>query len=97
MSIARDHFRLPATIRKDVERVVRQKLGAKVLSISFKEVETTAEGWTVVIEITLPKVETTNAAVGQPSFFGLTRSVRNAMGNVGHNVFPVLRPVSVEA
>lgn len=97
MSTVRDDFRLPMQIRREVERAVRQKLGDKVMSIHFKEVETSAEGWTIVIEITLPQVAVSEGGAAQPSFFGLTRSVRNAMGNFGHSVFPVLRPVSAQA
>jgi len=96
MSTVVENFRLPEDVRKAVERAVRQKLGSNVLSISFKDIETTSDGWSVVIEITLPK-STDTAATGRPSFFGLTRSVQNAMGQVGHSIFPVLRPVSISA
>lgn len=84
---------LPTRIQQEIRKAVRAQLGDSVTRVHVENVELSGEQLTVVIRIYIDDEKSASS----PSYFGLTRSIRGAMGAIGESVFPVIRPVSASA
>lgn len=97
MQVASRQFEtiIPHSVKSHIDEIVRAKLGDQVVSVRVGKVELSGDELSVTIEITLRKAARESRKA--PSFFGLTSKVRSAMGSLGQDVFPVLRPVAIDA
>lgn len=81
--------------RSAVERVIRERFGAKVRKVVIESLSETDDG--LVITILVEMAQNTTADDFSGRFFGLTGRVRNALGENMRGVFPIIRPVEANA
>lgn len=85
---------VPINVQKAIKAVLLDRLGESLVNIKFQDIVFNESGFTIVIELRLRKEGAQRGGDGAVSLFGLTNKVRNAMGSLGEEVFPVLRPVA---
>jgi hypothetical protein len=88
-----DRHQLPAEVQREIRKILRQRFGDEFVSVRFLDIEDSDDKCMVVLEVELRPIQRAETRK-LPSFFGLTRIVQQAIGS---DVFPVFRPVAIDA
>lgn len=88
-------MQLTDTMLHSIENVIRDRFPGKVRGVEIRP--GTDEAGENVLMIKVIMARDTTAADFSGRFFGLTRLVRNAMGDDMRGVFPLIRPVEEHA